>query len=126
MLEQTLSSVSETATALGCSWTNTWTAASAPTVSPSGSDRTSRQPRLRTPGLHARERRRASRTSNPYLANVILSRPRDQRSSRRDRPGTLRDGDDVMITGMVVVALPLAPLVVAVMFLSDEHERKSK
>jgi hypothetical protein len=31
-----------------------------------------------------------------------------------------------MITGMVVVALPLAPLVVAVMFLSDEHERKSK
>jgi hypothetical protein len=31
-----------------------------------------------------------------------------------------------MITGMVVVALPLAPLVVAVMFPSDEHERKSK
>jgi Na+-transporting methylmalonyl-CoA/oxaloacetate decarboxylase gamma subunit len=57
---------------------------------------------------------------------VILSRPRDQKTSRRDRPGTLRDGDDVMITGMVVVALPLAPLVVAVMFLSDEHERKSK
>jgi hypothetical protein len=57
---------------------------------------------------------------------VILSPPRDQRFSRRDRPGTLRDGDDVLITGMVAVALLLAPLVVAVMFFSEEHERKSK